>query len=151
MGKVLDKRGHIKHLDDGKERSKAVRRLKVGWWDHESLLKFVSKKFCSNDLNDADYCHHWRGETVEAANPLTGERGTYGIFMLNGQYQYAHRLVKDFHEGPPKDFEPADAPVEICLERQCGSTLCVNPGHLRYTHSDDVDPSACNPLFAPAV
>lgn len=73
----------------------------------------------------------WQGDCLV----YTGARnvpGKYGyLFRSDGGPRLAHRIVMEYHYGPP----PADKPLVL---HSCDNMGCVNIEHLRFgTHADN--------------
>lgn len=75
-------------------------------------------------VSQTDECIIWPFSTVRSSN---GDE--YGKLKIDGNTKRAHRIVcQRIHGDPPfPDAEACHAPKSIC-----GSTLCINPRHIRW-------------------
>lgn len=72
-------------------------------------IRFVAKIDAPSD----EGCWKWQAAT----------NGGYGIYMLDGVLQRAHRITYAIANGP--------IPPGMQIDHKCFTRSCVNPGHLR--------------------
>jgi hypothetical protein len=77
--------------------------------DQNALDKFFSK------VEKTDGCWFWKGGRQSRIY-------SYGIFSLDGENVYAHRLSWIIHYGKIEN--------NLCVLHKCDIPLCVNPDHL---------------------